>query len=165
MSKLRDGRVSDRKRTKLILNQKRTTTKPNLFSITPNLSYHKHQQNLTLNHTTPLALRNREFVWEKMAMALALRRLSSTVDKSIRPRLNGGSLYYMVYFRFFLSGFSLVFLKIGLFSLFSIGLIHGLVFSATKQRKLSYPPFFCFFYSSLLYQMKLYMRKRKTVFR
>ncbi|PON97094.1 Serine hydroxymethyltransferase [Trema orientale] len=30
-----------------------------------------------------------------MAMALALRRLSSSVDKSIRPRFNGGSLYYM----------------------------------------------------------------------
>ncbi|KAM6564022.1 hypothetical protein CsatB_024020 [Cannabis sativa] len=30
-----------------------------------------------------------------MAMALALRRLSSSVDKSVRPRINGGSLYYM----------------------------------------------------------------------
>lgn len=48
-----------------------------------------------------------------MAMALALRRLSSSVNKQIRPLFNGGSLYYMVHFIFlafyvFSTGFCLV---------------------------------------------------------
>ncbi|KAK4580636.1 hypothetical protein RGQ29_024328 [Quercus rubra] len=30
-----------------------------------------------------------------MAMAMALRRLASSIDKPIRPIVNGGSLYYM----------------------------------------------------------------------
>ncbi len=31
-----------------------------------------------------------------MAMAMALRRLASSIDKPIRPLFNGASLYYMV---------------------------------------------------------------------
>lgn len=31
-----------------------------------------------------------------MAMAIALRRLSATIDKPVKSLYNGGSIYYMV---------------------------------------------------------------------
>ena len=81
-----------------------------------------------------------------MAMALALRRLSSSIDKSIRPRFNGPSLYYMVPFFLFLF-FSFLFSR-----------------EPNRQSQTFLTTFF-FFLCSRLCQMKLSTTKRNPVSR
>ena len=62
-----------------------------------------NHQNLThiptqrpyINKAIERALQTRK-TNKDMAMAMALRRLASSIDKPIRPLFNGASLYYMV---------------------------------------------------------------------